>query len=169
MKLISSVPSKKRSHWANVWFSVHAIAQPCKHTYSGVTRVTYTILNWEFCKCPRMRFRCANGLVELCICAVAHLRGNTVYKQDTNSACVVCCCFAILDAARGGRRLIKNHGHRARILSQRALKALHRKNCLLSFLTSETIVQSINSKVESCPRKLLPVQNNPTFLGIYHS
>jgi len=29
-----SVPSKKTLHWANLCFSVHAIAQPCGHTTS---------------------------------------------------------------------------------------------------------------------------------------
>jgi len=36
----------------------------------------YTILNLECCMCARMRFHCANGLVVLLICAVAHLKGN---------------------------------------------------------------------------------------------
>jgi len=36
---------------------------------------TYSILNSECCKCARMGFHCANGMVvALCICAVAQLR-----------------------------------------------------------------------------------------------
>jgi len=37
----------------------------------------FLLFNLECCKCARMRFHYANALVVLCICAVAHIRGNT--------------------------------------------------------------------------------------------
>jgi len=56
----NSVPSKKILHWANVCFSAHAVAQPCRrHTNSEVFQGlchTYTILNLECYKYARMRF-----------------------------------------------------------------------------------------------------------------
>jgi len=77
-------PLRKSSHWANVCFSAHAIAQPCTHTKSEALRalqrlcLIYAILNLECCKCARMRLHCANVvLVLLRVCAVALLRGNT--------------------------------------------------------------------------------------------
>jgi len=40
-------------------------------------RHIYTVLNLDCRKCARTKFHCANCLVELRNCAVAHLRGNT--------------------------------------------------------------------------------------------
>jgi len=67
VKLVaSSVPCKKILRWANVCFSTHSISQLCRHT-TGETFpkafAMYTIWNFECCKCARMRFNCANGLV----------------------------------------------------------------------------------------------------------
>jgi len=51
--------------------SAHAIAQPRKHTTSEAFQALkglcdiYTILNLEYCKCAKMTFHCANGLVVL--------------------------------------------------------------------------------------------------------
>ena len=73
---MTSVPSKKILHWANVCFIAHAIVQPCRHTNSETFQALlrlcgiYMILNLECCcKCARMRFHCANCLAALLTCA----------------------------------------------------------------------------------------------------
>jgi len=75
----TSVPSKKILHWAKVCCSGHAVAQTCRHTTNeafqsvkGLCNINM-ILNLECCKCARMRFNCANGLVAL----RSFLTGNT--------------------------------------------------------------------------------------------
>jgi len=58
--------------------SNHVATQPVK-AFQALQRLcdVYTIFYLECCKCARMRFHCANGLVLLRICAVAHVKGNT--------------------------------------------------------------------------------------------
>jgi len=68
---LSSVPSRKILHWANVRFSAYAIAQPCGHAtsvaFQTVKSLCDNIYDWdlECCKCAKMTFHCANGLVVL--------------------------------------------------------------------------------------------------------
>jgi len=71
---VSSVPSRKILHWATAYFSEHAITQPCRCTTGEAFQAVKglrDILNLQCCKCARMRFHCASGLVVL---RSAHLR-----------------------------------------------------------------------------------------------
>jgi len=69
-------------HLRKCLFWVHAIAQPCAHATGEALQALKvlcdidTIWDLECCKCARMRFHCANGLMLLRNCTVAHLSGN---------------------------------------------------------------------------------------------
>jgi len=63
----TSVPSKKILHWANLCFSAHAIAQPCRHAAIVKFFKQYRIRYLEYWKYAKMTFHCA----------VSHLGGNT--------------------------------------------------------------------------------------------
>ena len=73
-----------------LFFDAHPIAQPWRHTTSKAFQALqwlcdiYTILNFESCKCVRMRYHCANDLAGLRICAPlgdTEGKGVKIYSQ----------------------------------------------------------------------------------------